>query len=539
MKAMNPLNKNIFRGLFIFLMMSVFSCEEINPNEDLKPLEITDVDADAGTWSLIPGGPMTSIDQIPLAAPSLVTSDSYSAELATIKDAQSKLTDSQRASIAYWNSGGVLRWNQIMRGLVAKYSLAPAPRDDGSYIFPDPENPFADPAFPFSSPPYSARAYSYVSAAQYEALKATWHYKFLPSHTRPAPFKNDPSIKLMVGANELNDHAYPSEDAVLSGVTAELLKLLFPASVEEITLKAAEQRNAALWSGKASPSDILAGLNFGKSVAALFTTRARNDEMSKAIGVKAQWDALADSAKAHLAKVDPGRDLSKEIFWQSLDAPSRPPMLPFFGNVKGWLMSPAQFAVERTALGPPPSTSSEKMRTELAEVKSMVDEVDRERLRIVHFWADGGGTYTPPGHWNDIAAEYISNANFSEVRAARAFALLNMAMHDAAVGCWGVKYYWFNPRPSQLDPSIKTLTGLPNFPAYTSGHSTFSAAASTVLSRMFPEQADLFDAYKEEASISRLYGGIHYKSDLEKGKAHGVAIAGYTVAFGQTDGCGF
>lgn len=536
---MNQLNKNIFRGLFIFLMVSVFSCEEINPNEDLKPLEIADVDADAGTWALIPGGPMTTIDQIALAAPSLVSSDAYLAELATIKDSQSKLTDSQRASIAYWASGGVLRWNQILRGLVAKYSLAPAPRDDGSYVFPDAENPFADPAFPFSSPPYASRAYSYVSAAQYEAMKAAWHYKFLPSHTRPAPFKNDPAIKLLVDGNDLNDHSYPSEDAVLSGVTVELLKVLFPASVEEITLKAAEQRNAALWSGKASVTDISAGLAFGKSVAALFTTRARGDGMGNAIGTKAQWNVLTDSAKVHLTKVDPDLDLSKEIFWKSLDSPSRPPMLPFFGNVKGWLMSPTQFAAERTALGPPPSTSSELMKTELAEVKSMVDKVDREKLRITHFWADGGGTYTPPGHWNDIAAEYISNANYSEVRSARAFALLNMAMHDAAVGCWGVKYYWFNPRPSQLDPSIKTLTGLPNFPAYTSGHSTYSAAASTVLSRMFPEHEELFDAYKEEASISRLYGGIHYKSDIKKGKDHGMAIAGYTIAFGQTDGCGF
>jgi PAP2 superfamily len=117
--------------------------------------------------------------------------------------------------------------------------------------------------------------------------------------------------------------------------------------------------------------------------------------------------------------------------------------------------------------------------------------------------------------------------------------LLNMAMHDAAVGCWGVKYYWFNPRPSQLDPSIKTLTGLPNFPSYTSGHSTFSAAAAAVLSRLFPSDASTFEAFKEEASISRLYGGIHYRYDIEKGKDHGDAISGYTIAFGENDGCGF
>ena len=61
-----------------------------------------------------------------------------------------------------------------------------------------------------------------------------------------------------------------------------------------------------------------------------------------------------------------------------------------------------------------------------------------------------------------------------------------MAMHDAAVGCWDAKYVYFNPRPSQMDPELKTIIGLPNFPSYTSGHSTFSAAAAEVLSYLFP-----------------------------------------------------
>jgi membrane-associated phospholipid phosphatase len=122
------------------------------------------------------------------------------------------------------------------------------------------------------------------------------------------------------------------------------------------------------------------------------------------------------------------------------------------------------------------------------------------------------------------------------VRAARAYALLNMALHDAAVGCWDTKYTYFNPRPSQLDPRIKTVVGLPNFPSYTSGHSTFSAAAATVLSYLFPSGAAKFNEYKEEAAISRLYGGIHYRADIEVGKTHGDRIGGYTVRFARQDG---
>ena len=122
------------------------------------------------------------------------------------------------------------------------------------------------------------------------------------------------------------------------------------------------------------------------------------------------------------------------------------------------------------------------------------------------------------------------------MRAARAFALLNMAMHDAAVGCWDAKFAYFNPRPSQLDPSIKTVIGLPNFPAYTSGHSTFSAAAAVVLSYLFPSGAARSTPMRDEAAISRLYGGIHYRSDIEVGKDHGARIGGYTVTFARKDG---
>ena len=79
-----------------------------------------------------------------------------------------------------------------------------------------------------------------------------------------------------------------------------------------------------------------------------------------------------------------------------------------------------------------------------------VEGLTREQLAIAQKWNDGAGTYTPPGHWNDIAAELIRDARYSEVRAARAFALLNMSMHDASVACWEAKYTYFNPRPSHL-----------------------------------------------------------------------------------------
>ena len=506
------------RGLLAIAVASLAlgACDKVvSPNDDLPPLEPATTEPTAGTWRMIE---MTGPTQFAVAVPAATSSVAYLAELEAVKTAQSHLTADQRRAIEYWSGGGVMRWNQILRELVARYNLPPAPRD-GAYPVPDAENPFADPAFPFANPVYAARAYSYVSVAQYDALKAAWYWKM--QYNRPSPAKVDASIQALMPITSLP--SYPSEDAVLSGVTVEMLKALFPASVQEITLKAAEQRNAALWSGKATASDLSAGLALGKSVATVFLTRAANDGMKAAGGSPSIWKAMADGAAAR-----------GEVAWISRDIPARPPMLPLFGQVRSWMLTPAQVVAERP--GPPPPTASQAMRDQVAEVKRTVVNLTREQLAIAHKWNDGAGTYSPPGHWNDVALAYVRDAKMSEVRAARVFALLNMAMHDAAVGCWESKFFYFNPRPVQLDPSIKTVIGVPNFPSYTSGHSTFSAAGAAVLSSIFPQGAESFAKMRDEAGISRLYGGIHYRADIDSGKAHGNRIARYTLNFAQADG---
>ena len=515
------MKSKIYKSIFSLALVScmlVTSCDKsIELSEQLTPLQPASLDEDAGTWKMaFMGAP----DQIALAAPTDPSSDAYKAELASIKDAQSKLTGAQRGIIEHWSGGGVLRWNQIFRELVARYNLPPAPRADGSYPVPDAENPFADPAFPFANPPYAARAYSYVSAAMYDALKAAWHYKYL--YNRPAPYTNDSGVEALVPKTTLP--AYPSEDAVMSGTAAEMLKFLFPAAVEEITRRAADQRNAALWSGKASSSDITAGLNLGKSIAALFVARGRTDGAGTAGGNKAIWEALANNATSR-----------GDEPWHSLETPPRPPMLPLFAKVLPWQMTTDQIIAIRPPA--PPLRGTAEMDTEVEECKWYCDNLTRERLAIVHKWADGAGTYTPPGHWNDIAAEFVRDANFSEVRAARAFALLNMVEHNAAVACWDTKYFYFNARPSQLNPAIKTGTGVPNFPAYVSGHSTFSGAAAELLSYLFPQSEGDFRAMADEASMSRLYGGIHYRKDCEMGIQLGTDVAEHIIEnFAKVDG---
>jgi membrane-associated phospholipid phosphatase len=107
---------------------------------------------------------------------------------------------------------------------------------------------------------------------------------------------------------------------------------------------------------------------------------------------------------------------------------------------------------------------------------------------------------------------------------------------DAAIVCWDTKYHYFNPRPSQMDASIKTLTGVPNFPAYISGHATFSGAASAILGYLVPERATDYNAMAQEATMSRLYGGIHYRSDCAIGVTTGRNVAGYAIQRAIADG---
>lgn len=505
---------------FLIFSFATFSCtKDITGRTDSLPaLSPADNDANAGSWKTLL---LSRPDSFAVANPAAVTSPLYVGELNEIKGLQQNLTAEQKAIVKYWSAGSVLRWNEILRSLVAKYNLPPYQNSDGTYPIPSPTNPFSYPQFPFSNPPYAARAYAYVSAAQYDALVSAWHYKM--QFNRAAPYKVDSLIneKKLIPSSDLP--SYPSEDAVVAGVTAEMMKLLFPTEIAYIEQKAAEAEQARLLAGANVRSDLVAGEALGRSVAQLFTARARTDYAGKAGGNPTIWANFATTTQAR-----------GEVPWVSLESPKRPPMLPLYGKVKPFLFDSATCMALRP--GPPPSTGSQQMKDETEEIHNLVKNATRDRIRIVDFWADGVGTYTPPGHWDAIAAEDFVKQAWSEVRWARNMALLNMCLDDAAIVCWNTKFFYFNPRPSQLDPAIKTLTGLPNFPSYISGHSTFSGAAAEILGHIIPSRATAYASMAQEASMSRMYGGIHYRSDCQTGLNVGKKIGDYAIARAQTDG---
>lgn len=183
-----------------------------------------------------------------------------------------------------------------------------------------------------------------------------------------------------------------------------------------------------------------------------------------------------------------------------------------------------------------------------------------EQTEIARFWAYGPNTATPPGHWNEIAYEVASTRQDRLVDRARQFALLNIALADAAIVCWDCKYLMGFWRPitaiqladtdgnplTQAERDWAPLLETPPFPEYTSGHSTFSAAAATVLAEVFgsdrvrfsvgsddlPGVRRSYASFSEaawESGLSRIFGGIHYWSGNVNGLATGFLTGQYVL----------
>lgn len=513
--------KSIIQPLLIVITLSLLvACSKgiSDRSQEFPALNPAKTDINAGTWKTML---LTTPDEVAVTAPAAPTGPDYTAQINEIKSLQARLDDNGKDRLKYWSAGAVLRWNEITRELVAKYNLPPVNNPDGSYPVPDANNPLAYPLFPFANPPYSARAYAYVSAAVYDALVACYHYKKL--YNRAAPYNINNTVNALVPKSDLP--SYPSEDATVAGVMWEMMKLLFPGEQAFVQEKINEHLQARLASGANVRSDIDAGYALGRAVALKFVARARTDRAGQAGG------SLAIEEQFRQATIARG-----ETPWISQENPKRPGMLMLFGRVRTWNFDSATLISIRPPA--PPSTNSDQFRKELEEIYNYAKNPTREQIRIAQFWADGIGTYTPPGHWNAIAAEDFVQMNMSEVRWARNLALLNTALMDAAIACWDAKYFYFNPRPFQVDNRIKTVVGLPNFPSYTSGHSTFSGAAATVLGYIVPGRATAYQEMAREASVSRMYGAIHYRSDCEQGLICGNRVGGFAVQRGQNDGAG-
>jgi membrane-associated phospholipid phosphatase len=224
----------------------------------------------------------------------------------------------------------------------------------------------------------------------------------------------------------------------------------------------------------------------------------------------------------------------------------------------------------------PPALNSSEYAQAVDQVMRLGEFNSRERTQdqtaIAKFWADGAGTGTPPGHWNQIAVDQVLSRNLPLLESARTLALVNIALADAGIASWDAKYFYDLWRPIDAirkadtdgnsatiqDSNWSPLLQTPPFQSYTSGHSTFSHAAASVLTQIFGENVSFLDhadpgytgawppvddtsgiprraftgfrQAAEEAGLSRIYGGIHYSFDNTAGSLSGKQIGDATVA---------
>jgi membrane-associated phospholipid phosphatase len=134
------------------------------------------------------------------------------------------------------------------------------------------------------------------------------------------------------------------------------------------------------------------------------------------------------------------------------------------------------------------------------------------------------GPYTA-GEWNRRADDLISAHHRTEAEATRILAYANAAAFDAQIDCFQTKYTWWVRRPAQVNTNITTAFATPNHPSYPSGHSCISSAFGAILADAFPNERAELDALVQEAGMSRIYAGIHYRFDVEAGQGVGRRAA--------------
>jgi membrane-associated phospholipid phosphatase len=314
----------------------------------------------------------------------------------------------------------------------------------------------------------TSRILTYLSLAQYRAVLATDEAK-------------DGSI-------------HPSAAAAVGGASVAVLSRFFP--LDSATLEGQLDTDLAgeQWPG-AKHEDMDTGEAIGRAVGA-------------------QVNALA--ATDNYLVVSPGSPPVGPGYWRSSAAPI---VRSLFGARPFFLTSPSQLRPP-----PPPAFGSPAFLAALAEIRTLSDTRTPEQLAIAQFWNTATAPFTA-GALNLIADDLIEEHHRTEREAARILAYANAAAFDAQIACFDAKFtYWFI-RPSQADSAIRLPIGLPNHPSYPSGHACITSAIMGVVADALPSERSRLENIVETSGLSRMYGGLHYRFDVEAGQAIGRGAA--------------
>lgn len=300
----------------------------------------------------------------------------------------------------------------------------------------------------------------------------------------------------------------PAQSAATHVAASSMLAHFFPLESPGRIEAMGEATLAALTASQPKQAyEIAQGASIGRSVARLAVLRALND------GADEVWDARTRPT------VNPG-------LWRGtppLD--SAHPQEPLAGTWQTWVLkNGGEFQPHA-----PPAPDSDVFLLAAKEVLEVSRNLTSEQKQIAAYWHLDQGTVTPPGLWNRKARELAERQDLPEKARLRLLSALNVAMLDASIACWHAKYAWWVQRPvtmiqERMDKTFMPFLVTPPHPSYVSGHATVSGAAAEILKRFFPKDARQIDAWANEAALSRLYGGIHYRFDNEAGLTLGRQI---------------
>lgn len=384
------------------------------------------------------------------------------------------------------------------------------------------------------SPPVASRIFGYASLSAYEALRwSDTSYSSLTEQLhgfgdmpKPEPGKSYAfSVSAVKALFEVTMKLTSSKDS--SRVTMEaLLRELKESGMDDETYARS--------------------ISFGEAIANTIAKRASEDQYREVKGMPRYTPSVLQGK------------------WKNTPPDYLDAVEPFWTKMKPLVMdSSAQFKPV-----PPPAFSLDKnsaFMKELTEVMDSTRSLSEEQKNIARFWDDNAAAVThvghmmfankkpsPGGHWMNITAIACKNSKADILKSAQAYAMTAVAMYDAFISCWDEKYRSEYIRPVTAinefaDRNWQPLLQTPPFPEYTSGHSVVSSAVATVLTKQFGENFAFTDDYElpyigiqrsfpsfikasEEACVSRLYGGIHFRSAIENGKSQGRNLGAFILS---------
>ena len=373
------------------------------------------------------------------------------------------------------------------------------------------------------NPPQASRIYAYASIAMYEAIvPGMGGYRSLGGQI---PGMSPLAKKIKTGKVDYN----LAVNETMHQVALQIFGTLKPQNIILVENLYNQYKNEL--PGKDKKDVVEETTNFTNGVVAMVLQRVNNDNFFKTRSLVYQVPS----------------NINNPSFWTATSA-ILDPLEPYWGTIKCFAMADGAACTIRSTI-PFNTTRGSAFYNQAKEVATTTSSLSQSQKNIALWWADGGGTSTPPGHWIGIAGIMADKNNLGLGETAQMYAMLSVGMADAFISCWNEKYRINLLRPLSYirqyipgNQNWSSFIGTPPFPEYPSGHSVASGAAADILGKIFgknvsftdntnigfgfqPRNFQSFSQAADEAAMSRLYGGIHYREAIENGLKQGQEVS--------------